>query len=167
MAIGSVLFGLALAVLAGVLVADPFLRRGIFNRKGKSTSARERRRSALLAIRDLDFDFQTGKVLEADYRVWRARLLEQAARWLTDEGRAESELVEAVEEQVAEIRKSALDARFCPSCGRPQVGGGRSCAACGAPLVQACARCGAPMRPGDRFCTTCGTALAEAGVGAG
>lgn len=137
-AIGSVFFGLALTVLAGVLVADPFLRRGIFNRRGKSPSARERRRSALLAIRDLDFDFQTGKVLEEDYRAWRARLLEQAARWLTDEGRAESELAEAVEAEVAKIGKTALGARFCPSCGRAQVSG-------------------------DRFCTNCGQALAHAG----
>jgi len=98
-AIGSVLFGLALAVLAGVLVGDPFLRRGIFIRRWKSPSTSERRRSALLAVRDLDFEFQTGKVLEEDYQAWRAQLLEQAARWLTDEGRAESELAEAVEDR--------------------------------------------------------------------
>jgi hypothetical protein len=135
-AIGSVLFGLALAVLAGVLVADPFLRRGLFNRKAESASTRERRRSALLAIRDLDFDFQTGKVLEEDYRVWRARLLERAARWLTDEERAESGLAEGLEAEVAEVRKAASGARFCPSCGRPQVGGGRFCADCGQALAQ-------------------------------
>lgn len=142
MAIGSVLFGLALAVLAGVLVADPFLRRGLFNRKAESASTRERRRSALLAIRDLDFDFQTGKVLEEDYRVWRARLLEQAARWLTEEERAESGLAEGLEAEVAKVRKAASGARFCPSCGRPQVGG-------------------------DRFCTDCGQALAQPGSGPG
>jgi len=141
-AIGSVLFGLALAVLAGVLVADPFLRRGLFNRKAESASTRERRRSALLAIRDLDFDFQTGKVLEEDYRVWRARLLEQAARWLTEEERAESGLAEGLEAEVAKVRKAASGARFCPSCGRPQVGG-------------------------DRFCTDCGQALAQPGSGPG
>ena len=167
MQIGSVLFGLALAVLAGVLVADPFLRRGIFNRRAESASAKERRRSALLAIRDLDFDFQTGKVLEEDYQVWRARLLEQAARWLTDEVPVESELAEDVEAEVVDIRKGALGAGFCPSCGRPQVRGEMFCAACGAAIVEGCARCGAPMRPGDRFCTDCGQALAQAGGGPG
>ena len=142
MAIGPVLFGLALTVLAGMLVADPFLRRGIFNRRGRSPSPMERRRSTLLAVRDLDFDFQTGKVLEEDYQAWRARLLEQAARTLADEERAESELAEGLEAEVAEIRKAGSGARFCPSCGRPQVSG-------------------------DRFCTNCGQALAQAGGEAG
>jgi len=166
-AIGPVLFGLALTVLAGMLVADPFLRRGIFNRRGRSPSPMERRRSTLLAVRDLDFDFQTGKVLEEDYQAWRARLLEQAARTLADEERAESELAEGLEAEVAEIRKAGSGARFCPSCGRPRVSGERFCSACGAAIVEGCARCGAVVRPGDRFCTECGQPSAQAGGGPG
>lgn len=161
------MFGLALAVMAGVLVADPFRRRGIFRRASGGRSASERRRSTLLAIRDLDFDFQTGKVMEEDYQIWRARLLEQAARWLAEGQRSESDLATGLEAEVAAIRKAVLGRRFCPSCGRLHVSGDQYCAACGAPVLSGCVRCGGPMRPGDRFCTNCGQTLTQAGAGLG
>ncbi len=163
MEIGSVLFGLALAIMAAVLVTDPFLRRQARKSRAPGPRARELRHSALLAIRDLDFDHQTGKVVEEDYQAWRASLLEEAARWFTEDVRAETELGRAIEGGVATIRKARSGARSCPSCGQPQVHGDQFCAGCGAPFAEACGRCGAAIRPGDRFCSACGEMLVEAG----
>lgn len=161
MTIGSVLFGLALAVMAGVLVADPFLRRGILARKGPDLSTAEQRRSVLLAIRDLDFDFRTGKVLAEDYQAWRARLLDEAAGWLSTQERAESELVQALEAQVAAIRHVDVSRH---SCGHPLLGGEHYCPGCGESTAQGCPACGAAVHFGDRFCQDCGRPVARPGA---
>lgn len=112
-------------MVAGVLVADPFLRRGVFGRKKRGPSPKERRQSALLSVGELDFDFGTGKVLEEDYRAWRVRQLAEAARWLRDETQEQGDLGSAIEAEVARIRAGAAGGRFHPSCDRPQLRGDR------------------------------------------
>jgi len=80
MSVGAVLVGLAIAVVAGAYVARPLLARGYRTRE---PTARERllaeREGLYTAIRDLDFDYQTGRVDEASYRELRATLTAQAA----------------------------------------------------------------------------------------
>ena len=70
------LVGLAIAVIVVAYIAQPLIVR-----TRVKTAAQESPRDKLLAerdalyttIRDLDFDFQTGKLLEADYRVMREK----------------------------------------------------------------------------------------------
>jgi hypothetical protein len=69
----GLLLGAALAVLAVVFVARPFLRE---SRQGEDPTpaddARmrllEQRDRALAALKELEFDHRTGKVSDADYR---------------------------------------------------------------------------------------------------
>jgi hypothetical protein len=70
------LMGLALAVVVAVYVAAPFTARSRVI-TALEESPREKllteRNTVLTAMRDLDFDFQTGKLLEADYRAMREK----------------------------------------------------------------------------------------------
>jgi hypothetical protein len=70
------LMGLALAVAVAVYIAAPFTARPR-EIAAPEESSRERllaeRNTVLTAIRDLDFDFQTGKLLEVDYRTVREK----------------------------------------------------------------------------------------------
>lgn len=69
MTIGSILLGLALLVLVGLFIARPIVRptttrRSKFNRRQALLDEKE---GILVQIRSLDFDYDTGKLLEEDY----------------------------------------------------------------------------------------------------
>jgi len=70
------LMGLALVVAVAVYIAAPFTARPR-EIAAPEESSRDRllaeRNTVLTAIRDLDFDFQTGKLLEEDYRTVREK----------------------------------------------------------------------------------------------
>lgn len=80
MSVGTVLMGLAIAVLAGAYVVRPLL---VGRHLAPGQTGRERllaeRDGLYTAIRDLDFDHQTGRVDEDAYRALRAALTAQAA----------------------------------------------------------------------------------------
>ncbi len=91
------------------------------------------------ALRDLDFEFRTGKLSEQDYHELQADYRARALRLL----------------QHSDDRQHAPE---CHACGRLNPSGSRYCEICGASLapVSACAACGTPGRPDDRFCAVCG-----------
>ena len=68
MQISSLLVGLALFAAALVYVGRPFFEK---SRKGSKTIAKagqaEARESVLSALRDLDFDYKTGKINREEY----------------------------------------------------------------------------------------------------
>jgi DNA repair exonuclease SbcCD ATPase subunit len=118
---------------------------------------RERLRSQL---RELDADFETGKLAREEYERLRARRLQQieaATRAIREaEGLREAEGVAAdaaagaatdeqlereLERRIAERKRllAELEAAACPACGTP-------------------------IEPEDRFCRRCGAALATAEV---
>jgi len=73
------LAGLVLIAVVAWTVAQPFFAPITREAPPPSPSAardrwRKRRDEALAAIRDADFDFQTGKLSDTDYRELRARL---------------------------------------------------------------------------------------------
>ncbi len=127
---------------AGVLlyVVEPVLaRRGapIHDDDDHDESA-ARRRIALTALRDLEYDRATGKLDGHDYETLKTELSHDALRQL---GKGRDPRVErasaALEEEIAQLR-SALRAGL------------------------ECAQCAHLNRPGARFCAHCGHAL-EAG----
>lgn len=84
--------------------------------------ARQERELVYTAIRDLDEDYQTGKLEEALYRTSREELLARAAM-----------LLEAERDQVAHTLGMSRDTQ-CPSCSTPISDNDRFCAQCGAKL---------------------------------
>jgi hypothetical protein len=109
---GAVL-GIILAVIVGVAIALPFL----IDRKrppeaGISAYQLQERLSQLLSnIADLDFDFDTGKLAEADYVTQRKMLIGRGVSTLIrlDEALAEQDAVdEQIEEWVAAHRQRGV-----------------------------------------------------------
>lgn len=73
------LAGLALIAVVSWAVSRPFFLGASVRASGPAEVPgearwRKRRDEALASIRDADFDFQTGKLSESDYRDLRARL---------------------------------------------------------------------------------------------
>ena len=98
----------------------------------------ERREHLYAAIRELDFDRQTGKLPAEDHESLRQPLeneaLEVLRRLEGGNGDVDESLRNRVEEEIRALRRS------------PQT---------------ACPTCGSDYRPSDRFCAQCGTPLQD------
>ena len=126
---------------------------------------------ALKAIKDLEFDYQTGKVSAADYPVYDRRLREQAPQ-------AMHRLDTYLAEQRAAVLDTELEAEIAALHRPPGVSPGRNTAADleqgleaeiaalhsvaprpAAAAQRFCVQCGQALRPTDRFCGSCGAAV--------
>jgi len=106
-------FGTIMAILVAAVIFAPMIegrwREG--RNRGKETAA-ARKDEAIEALRELEFEYQTGKVSEEDYVALRSRYAREALA-------ARDELGESVE------------ARSCPACGAAVTEGAKFCTACG------------------------------------
>jgi hypothetical protein len=84
MTFGSVLLGLALMVLVGLYLARPLLAQSGDERQRESRykDLLALKESYLIQLRNLEFDFQTGKVPEEIYQQQRSELVDVAAELL-------------------------------------------------------------------------------------
>ena len=110
----ALVIGTALAVASLCYVLYPLLRPGAaLATPLPSRPGTERPSSAVDALRELEFDRQTGKISDADYGSLKARYTEEA---------------------VTSMRAVDSGGRACPSCGpRPEADAG-FCSNCGARL---------------------------------
>lgn len=105
------------------------------------------RDSLYQAIKELEFDYQVGKVSEVDYQAFDAQLKEQAVMVLKEIdafeiAEADPALESRLEAEIAALRRnghaaspSAPAPGFCPQCGQGVQEGDRFCARCGAVLA--------------------------------
>jgi RNA polymerase subunit RPABC4/transcription elongation factor Spt4 len=149
------LVGIAILILVALALTDQFARpRSRAAGPGATVKSRpESNRGILYALRDLDFDYQTGKVSDADYRPLRRKLLSEAAAGLTTEERGRQVAVAQLERAVRAQRKVVA---VCPQCGSGFERGQRYCSRCGSPLSRSCTTCGELMKRNDAFCSACG-----------
>jgi hypothetical protein len=116
LALAAALAAFALgAPLRGPVAADPP------GQEVESAAARERE-ALTAALRDLEHDFETGKLDAADYGPLRDELRARALRLLQAERRGSE-------------RPPAPAATACPACGRAFGAGDRFCAGCGTRLA--------------------------------
>ena len=96
------------------------------------------------AIRDLDFDFQTGKVDQTDYAELRQQLEKEAVHLLRQLDAADPRVAldHEIEQQVLALRRP-LAPTACDS------------------RRKACFSCGTPLEDGENFCPGCGQALRQ------
>lgn len=144
MTIGSILLGLALLIVVGLVLARPLLTA-----VPQSTHSLDERRQLeqqkeayLAEIRTLDFDHETGNIPPEVYELQRTQLMNEAAAVLRemDELPAAEEDIQAQIEAAVLLRRhhhaqsSNGHAGFCTQCGQPLDAGDKFCARCGQPL---------------------------------
>jgi len=139
---------LALAVMSYVFI--PLFRPQ--KRLDEQSRQADRRRQLLeerervyASIRDLDFDFRTGKLEEADHKSARAELTAAAVTVLKqlDESspKKSANLDDDLEQEIAAARKgkgrTPVAARFCASCGKSTPAEAQFCPSCGKAIAVA------------------------------
>lgn len=129
-----VLGALLLLLLVGVMLA-PLLEDARPALDLDELPPPERREAALEALRDVEFEHDTGKLDEEEYR-----------RLRTHFGRA-----------VLEAEEAMAGAGERPAEGAPDGDAGGEAGARGAtPEVACCTACGGELRTGARYCPACG-----------
>jgi hypothetical protein len=134
---------------------------------------------ALAALKEIEFDRETGKLSDEDYaflkgkytgaaleamRAERADASAGSAPDPTGAGGGDVEVMIAA--RVRALRFAATSAPpgapACPACGPRPEPDAVFCSSCGRRLQQggSCAGCGAALDPGSRFCAQCGTGVA-------
>ena len=108
----ALLVGTALAVASLLYVLYPLFRAEIAVAPRPRGHAKRRQSAAVDALRELEFDRQTGKISDDDYEPLKARYTEQA---------------------LAVMR--AGDARVCERCGPRAEPDAEFCSKCGASLI--------------------------------
>jgi hypothetical protein len=113
---------------------------------GELTDAEARKRAALRALRDVDYDYHTGKLDDSDYRELKTALSHDA---LLAMGKVEAERMSAgpvgmgtltdeqLEAEIAQARVGLKEGWVCGACGHGNVEASRFCAMCGGKLPDA------------------------------
>jgi hypothetical protein len=173
--IGLVL--MAAAVLAAL--AAPLLSRGGRDRRvtrGPSELDALLRRKAMLYanMKDLEFEFEMGKLSETDFQRLREEDRAEAARILSEidtlEDRGDVDAI--IEREIAARADGSRPAAARPARAETQTAPLPAAPAAAPPadapvrgVARFCPACGAPVHPTDRFCAQCGQAI-RAGIGA-
>ena len=142
--------GVALVAAAVVLFILQPVVKGIHasleREDDELTETEARKRVALLALRDVEYDFLSGKLDESDYRALKSELTAEALAALeADEkakqggGAASPSVGDDLEAEIARMRETIRSGRGadCPSCSYVNEEGSRFCSACGHALADA------------------------------
>lgn len=156
MQVSALIISLSLLAAAIVYVSRPFWqKRKTTAQESKSNkNAHNQHDAVLTALRDLDFDYKTGKVSEEDYQPLRAQLLVEAAKSIEIQEQDDEQL-----EALIQARRKTTHQR-CEHCGAAITEGQKFCSRCGLSVAaQPCPSCGKKLQKGDVFCSSCGTKI--------
>lgn len=132
------MMGALILVLAVVgFILQPVLQgrwASLEQQDDEMTEAEARRRVSLLALRDAEYDYETGKLDEADYKAMKRQLSAEALAAL--KALEESDQPDVLEAEIAAVRKELAGAGRCPACRHRNPVGSRFCGACGTPLAR-------------------------------
>lgn len=140
--------GAALVAAAVVLfIVQPVakgLQASLEREEDELTETEARKRVALLALRDVEYDFLAGKLDESDYRSLKGELTAEALAALEADEKARSGILTeaaaaALEAEIADARAGLRAAVSCPDCGFGNEPGSRFCSSCGHALHGAAA----------------------------
>jgi hypothetical protein len=170
MTIGSIFLALALLVLVGLYVARPLIKPVSRSRSRLTTyqALFAQKEAILVQIRSLEFDYNTGKLTDADYHRTREEFMVEAEDIFRrlDELEERGGTVEPAsattatgstsdfesEIEAAVVRRRSQPAPIAPESSQiqPSVSNGKT---------RYCPECGRPTDPDDKFCANCGHKL--------
>ncbi len=163
MSIGAIFIGIAMLMLAIPFVINPLIKGKLEDLPAQTIdetdSTGNRHGEVLLALRDLEFDHQVGKIIDEDYANLRASLMHQAAVALEKEEKLDAEVEARLEQAIHLRREKRSEANVCTQCGSALDRSDRFCRRCGQPVERACPKCGGKLQPTDLFCNSCGAPL--------
>lgn len=147
----GIIVGASLVAAAAVVFILQPLARGLHasleREDDELTETESRKRVALLALRDVEYDFLAGKLDDADYRSLKGEL--------TAEALAALEADEAARGRVGEGIEGSVDIEAEIALARARLASG----------VLVCRACAFGNEEGSRFCSACGTALVSQAAG--
>ena len=140
---------------------------------------------ALTALKEIEFDRETGKLSDEDYKFLKRKYTGEALAALRAEAAEAAEAAPAgtsatngagpggaddvevmIAARVRALRSAATSAPpgvpVCPTCGPRSEADAVFCSSCSRRLGEggACAGCGAALNAGSRFCAECGASVA-------
>lgn len=144
-----------LTVLSVFLIFQPILtgqKAPSADGEGDFSDLTHRKRMALLALRDVEYDYHAGKLDEEDYKALKSQVAAEALEALealeVEAEVASRNLAEGaarvsasgvsmaeVEAEISEMRRSIREGAICTQCGHPNPKGSRFCAECGTALA--------------------------------
>ena len=134
----TLFIGASLVALAVVLfILQPVvkgLHASLERDEFELTDTEARKRVALLALRDVEYDFLAEKLDEHDYRSLKAELTAEALAALEADEQAQSGAgadEDELEAEIAAIRAGLGAGSVCDACGFSNEVGSRFCASCG------------------------------------
>ena len=156
--------GLAVGALAFVLYPLFFDTRRSTRRADPSTGSPSE--SAIVALREIEFDRATGKLSESDYTELRAMYATRALAELRAADGAPPQAA-AVDPLEARVRAYRAVRKECGTCGLRPEPDAIYCSSCGTYLDGRCPSCQTPVsEPAAAYCSTCGVTLADGRSGA-
>ena len=118
---------------------------------------------ALTALKEIEFDRETGKLSDSDYAYLKEKYTAAALEALRAEAPDDIEaMVAARVRMLRSATAAASPAPVCATCGPRPEPDAVFCSGCGVRLAVAgrCDRCGAALAPDGRFCEGCGSQVA-------
>ncbi len=134
---------------------------------------------ALSALKEIEFDRETGKLSDEDYEFLKAKYTVEAVNALRVEqaGAVSNDIEALIAARVRSLRLASAPtppdtilpltaasgpALVCDTCGPRPEPDAAFCSSCGRNLAahQYCDRCGAGLVPGSRYCEACGRPVA-------
>jgi len=134
---------------------------------------------ALAALKEIEFDRETGKLSDDDYELLKAKYTVAAVEALRHEqaGAVSNDIEALITARVRSLRSAVAmtpsdtspplfpasdSGRACETCGPRPEPDAVFCSTCGRRLTarEHCDRCGAGLVPGSSFCEACGRPVA-------
>ena len=168
--------GVVVAIVALLVVLQPLLRPDVGMAALRSPQPQDDfgdieesespKIQALLALREIEFDRETGKLSDADYAFLKHKYAESAVSAIREERDVDQQTPpienedDAAEAMIARARSTRLS--VCPTCDHKLEVGSIFCSNCGRSLIvddslPRCWVCGADLPSDVKFCGECGT----------
>lgn len=126
------IIGICLALLTGVYIAYPLLQKRqqkvSFAVNHRAEELEARKTEIYTAIKDIDFDFQMGKLSKEDYEHLRSQYKAEAVGLLKNIDQLQGRRKDSGHAQKDKSRSSV---KFCHQCGQPLQHSDAFCTACG------------------------------------